>query len=224
MAYCYVLGSVGVAAGADAGAHREEHEVPHPAAQPVGPLAQCGEVDVVLEADHGAQLRADRLDQPLAPPAGQFGAWASRPRSGSSTPGWPTVAWVTWRHQSGLTGNLVGDMPDLLDQRGRAPRGGRLVAAGDQLARDVGHGRTHVPAADIDPDHPAGLRVETVEHRARPAAPCAANLLDQARRHQPVQGQRHGRLGKAALARDLATGRHPGRAHQLEDGPFIDRP
>ena len=180
---------------------------------PVGPLAERGEVDVVLEAEVGAELRAERLDQPLAPPAGQVGRHAAaaplRDRARRDCR-------RRMRHlppaDAGLAGKAVGDLADLLDQRAALRDAAALVAAGDDPAGDVGD-RPHARrAADIDPDHPAGLRVELVEDRAGPlAARSRGRPPDQARRHSPLGPATRSAWKGRSRARSR-HGSHPGRA------------
>ena len=167
------------------------HEVLDALAEPLPLLADRGEVHVVLERDLRAQLLLYELDQPLTSPSGQ------RIRERDLTAfllEHPGTADRRERHlppfDPGVSRERVRDGPDLRDQRLGALHPGALVATGDELSGDIGDRRAHPVPADIDPDHPSGLRVQLVEHGGRTLAPTRpSGLTDES----GIQ-QRHERL------------------------------
>ena len=78
--------------GAEARPDREEDEVLHPARDPVPPLADGREVDVVLDRDGETQPVANVVTPGRPSRPGTFVASRSWPVSASTTPGTPTTA------------------------------------------------------------------------------------------------------------------------------------
>ena len=72
--------------------------------------------------------------------------------------------------QPGLVRERVRDLAELRDQRLRTANPGPFVPASDDLTAEVGEGGADPGPPDVDPDDPAGPRVELVQHRARPLA------------------------------------------------------
>ena len=211
-------------AHADAGAHPEEDEVRNAGAGAVAELAQRGQVDVVLEADKRAELAADRAEQALPAPAGQVGSVGEQGAGGIEHARVADTGVGDLRPvEAGIGGHTVGDRADLGHQRARAARAGALVAAGDDGAGDVGQRGPHPVGADVDPDHPARLRVELVEHGAGAlAAGRAAHLVHEAGGQQATEGERDGRLREPAGTRDLGAGTGAGVADQLQHRSLVD--
>jgi len=206
--------------------HGEVDEVAH--APPVADLAfaQRGQVDVVLEADLGAQHLADRLGQPVPAPSRQAGGQGHQvppgiEHAGASHRGVGDLA----PREAGLAGQVMRDLTDLTDQGAGAPDTGPFVAAGDDRPGDVGDGGPDPVPADVDADHAAGRGVDLVEHCAGPPpAPGPAHLPDQARLDQLAQRHRHRRFGQAALPGQLGAGEGTALMDQLQDRTLVHGP
>ena len=64
------------------------------------------------------------------------------------------------RPSGGLLGEHVRKLADLRDQLLGATDPSALLAPGHDRAAEIGDRRSHTVAADVDPDDPAGARVE----------------------------------------------------------------
>ena len=149
---------------ADARAGPEEDEVAQVAAEAVLTLRQRGEVDVVLEAYRRAQLVADGPDQALPAPAREVGGVLEAAAGGIEHPGRAEGGMCDpLPLDTGVAGHPPGDLAYLADESARAARASGLLATGDDLTGDVGDGRSHCLAADVDAGDPAGAGVELIE-------------------------------------------------------------
>src|SRR4029453_10981520 len=219
-----VQGAVQDQAHADAGADGQEAEVGDPDGQAPPALALGGQVDVVLDPDAVPENLAQPGQQPLAAPAGQVGGQDDRAPGRLEHPGaahGDVLDLVP--ADAGLGGQAVGDGPELADQGAGAGGAGVLVAAGGPPPGDVGQGGPEPAAADVDPDHPAGGRIELVEDGGGAgAAAGAADLADQPGLEQGGEAEGDGRLGQPGLPGHLRPGDRPGALDLLEDGAGVD--
>ena len=191
-----------------------------------GPLAEGPEVHVVLEGHVGPELPVDLLHQALTAPAREVGGHPDDPPVRVEHAGAPhrRVRDVP-PPDPGVPGQVVRHLPDLPDERGRAPHPGALVPAGHDRPRDVGDRGPDPLAADVDPDDPPGLGVQLVQDR-RGALPTARSphLPDEPGMEEGPERQRDRRLRQARLPGHLRTGQGAAVMDDLEHGPLVDRP
>ena len=144
-------------AHADAGADPQEARTSRRRARRRPQLAEGGHVHVVLEADGGAQLVADRADQAGRPNPGRFGASATAPRRGSRTP-----AAADGRvgdlapAEAGVAGHVVRD-PSPICSISVAELRARVRSSRRATIRPVmsASADPHPVAADVEADDPA---------------------------------------------------------------------
>src|SRR5450756_2005608 len=104
-------------AEAHAGAYPEEDEVVDVAPQAVRPLAERGQVDVVLEGDAGTELVADGADHALAAPPREVGGVLDELAPRVEHPGAPHGGVGHARPlDAGVAGHLVSEPADLRDE------------------------------------------------------------------------------------------------------------
>jgi hypothetical protein len=213
----------------DAEAHTRSYvqvdEIVDRPTDPAPPLAEGGEVHVVLEHDARRELGPDLVEDALARPSGQVVREQRMPggpeHAGAPDGGHRDAAPA----DTGRIGRTPGDGTDRRDQRTRRTGARRLPALGHDLPGEVGDGGPDVFPADVDPDDPAGRRVQLVQERGRTLpAGRSPGLSDEPRSLQRRQRLRDGRLREARLPGDLRPGDGPPVADPIQDRPLVDRP
>src|SRR4029453_2870439 len=211
-------------AGADARPDVQVDEVLDPFAETEPLLAERRKVHVVLERNLRPELLLDGLGETAPPPTRE------RVREGHVSgdriedPGAPDRG---ERHLLPLhacfRGERVRDLPDLRYQRALAPNRGRLVAAGDDLAGQVGdRGADEVPA-DVQPHDPPRPRVQLVQDGGgAPAAARTPRVTNQPGTQERGERLGHRRLRQVAVSRDLGPGDRAHLTDELEDRTLVD--
>ena len=210
--------------GPHAGADREEDEVVHAPRHTQPPLAERGQVDVVLERDREPEAGFELgLEGPPLEP-GHVGGELERPVRGARHSGHADddavdqlAGQVRRRHES---------VAKLGHRRERALRVGALeldvMARADRPA-EVADRTAQKPRAEIEAEDERRLRnrLEVDGAVARPARSIGA-LSHEPGLHQRAERERDGRLRDPRAPRDLCARNGSQVAHELEHGLFVE--
>src|SRR5262249_20338368 len=149
---------------------RDEYEIRDTFSEPVGLLAERGEVDVVFDGEGSPETLAERVQHARTAPPGEVRSepHGVAPRIDDARATDHRVRNVLVR-EARFDGDRRGEIADLRDEPMRLARLRSLLTTQYDFACQVGERDAEPTPADVEPDDPAGLGPHLVEQRGAAA-------------------------------------------------------